>query len=68
MIAGEFQLGDDFPPVDFATWRKAAEASLKGIPFERKLISQSHAWGNELRSGEGVRPLPGQECTCDCRP
>lgn len=54
MIARDFQLGDDFPPVDFATWRKAAEAGLKGISFEKKLISHTH-------EGIDLQPLYTEE-------
>ncbi len=53
-IAKEFQLGDDFPPVDFATWRQAAEAGLKGVPFEKKLISHTH-------EGIDLQPLYTEE-------
>ena len=48
MIAREFQLGEDFPPVSYAAWKKAAEADLKGVPFEKKLISRTHE-GIELQ-------------------
>src|SRR5271166_5399219 len=42
MIAKEFSLGNDFPRIDYATWRKAVEAELKGVAFEKKMISQTY--------------------------
>ena len=42
MITREFQLGDEFPPVDYATWKKAAQADLKGVPFDNKLIGHTY--------------------------
>jgi methylmalonyl-CoA mutase len=33
---------DEFPPTDSAAWRAAAEASLKGAPFDRKLLTRTH--------------------------
>jgi len=42
MIAKEFALGNDFPRIDYATWRKAVEAELKGAPFEKKMVSRTY--------------------------
>ena len=42
MIAKEFALGDDFPKIDYAMWRKAVEADLKGTPFEQKMVSHTY--------------------------
>jgi len=42
MIAKEFSLGSDFPRIDYSTWRKAVEATLKGAPFEKKMISRTY--------------------------
>ncbi len=42
MIAKEFVLGNDFPRIDYATWRKAVEADLKGAPFEKKMFSHTY--------------------------
>ncbi len=33
---------DDFPPVDYETWRASVQAELKGAPFERKLVSHTY--------------------------
>ena len=30
-----------FPAHDYATWRKAAEETLKGVPFEKRLVSRT---------------------------
>lgn len=54
MIAREFQLGDDFPPVAYETWKKLAEADLKGVPFEKKLIGRTH-------EGIDLQPLYTEE-------
>ena len=42
MIAKEFSLGNDFPRIDYSTWRKDVEAMLKGAPFEKKLVSHTY--------------------------
>ena len=42
MIAKEFTLGNDFPKIDYATWRKAVEAELKGGPFDKKMVSHTY--------------------------
>jgi len=47
-IAKEFQLGSDFPTVDYATWRRQVEAELKGAPFEKRIFSRSYE-GVELK-------------------
>lgn len=33
---------DDFPATTYEEWRAAAEESLKGAPFEKKLITRTH--------------------------
>ncbi|EMI44668.1 methylmalonyl-CoA mutase subunit beta [Rhodopirellula sp. SWK7] len=38
----ELTIADDFPPVDYDTWRATVEADLKGAPFERKLVSHTY--------------------------
>jgi len=40
---------DEFPPATSEEWRKAAEESLKGAPFDKKLITQTP---------EGIRLQP----------
>ena len=42
MIAKEFALGNDFPRIDYSTWRKAVEADLKGAPFDKKMVSRTY--------------------------
>lgn len=49
MISNELLREDVFPSVDYATWKKAAEADLKGVPFDKKLIGQTY---------EGIDLLP----------
>jgi len=41
MLAPEFTLGDDFPPVGYDAWRALAEADLGGAPFEQKLVTHT---------------------------
>lgn len=33
---------DEFPAASYAEWRAAAEESLKGAPFEKKLLTKTH--------------------------
>ncbi len=42
MLAPEFTLKDDFPPVRYEDWRPLAEADLEGMPFEVKLVTHTY--------------------------
>jgi len=42
MLAKEFSLGDDFPKIDYETWRKGVEGELKGSSFDKKMISHTY--------------------------
>ena len=42
MLAPEFSLRDDFPPVSYDEWRTLAEADLEGASFERKLVTHTY--------------------------
>ncbi|SMP67454.1 methylmalonyl-CoA mutase [Neorhodopirellula lusitana] len=42
MTETSFKISDDFPPVEYQTWRDSVEADLKGVPFERKLVSHTY--------------------------
>jgi methylmalonyl-CoA mutase len=42
MLAPEFTLDDDFPPVRYEEWRTLAEADLEGAPFEQKLVTHTY--------------------------
>jgi methylmalonyl-CoA mutase len=42
MLAPEFSLGADFPPVPYEQWRAQAEADLEGAPFEQKLVTHTY--------------------------
>lgn len=33
---------DEFPPASYEQWRAAAEESLKGAPFDKKLVTRTH--------------------------
>lgn len=47
-IEKEFQLGSDFPKIDYAMWHKQVEAELKGAPFAKRMISRGYE-GIELQ-------------------
>jgi methylmalonyl-CoA mutase len=42
MLAPEFILQDDFPPISYQAWRSLAEADLEGAPFEQKLVTHTY--------------------------
>ena len=42
MLAPEFSLRDDFPPVGYDEWRALAEADLDGASFEQKLVTHTY--------------------------
>ncbi len=42
MLAPEFSLEEDFPPVTYEQWRALAEADLNGAPFEQKLVTRTY--------------------------
>ncbi len=42
MLAPEFSLQDDFPPVSYDEWRALAEADLAGAAFEQKLVTHTY--------------------------
>lgn len=36
------RLQGDFPPPTYADWRKIVDAELKGVPFEKKLVTRTY--------------------------
>jgi methylmalonyl-CoA mutase len=42
MVDQTFSIQEDFPPVPYDQWRELAEASLKGAPFEKKLVTHTY--------------------------
>jgi methylmalonyl-CoA mutase len=42
MIEKELNILDDFPPVSYDVWKAQAEADLKGVPFEKKMITHTY--------------------------
>lgn len=42
MLAPEFSLQDDFPPMSYEAWRSLAEADLEGASFEQKLVTHTY--------------------------
>ncbi|TWU42873.1 methylmalonyl-CoA mutase family protein [Novipirellula artificiosorum] len=42
MSSSKLSVKDDFPPVDYETWRSTVEATLHGAPFEKKLVSHTY--------------------------
>lgn len=39
---GQLTIQDDFPAVDYETWKAVAERDLRGAPFEKKLITHTY--------------------------
>ncbi len=50
MLPEQFTIGEAFEPVDVETWRAVVEKDLRGVPFEKKLISHTY-------EGIDVQPL-----------
>lgn len=42
MIEKELKILNDFPPVSYDAWKAQAVADLKGVPFERKMITHTY--------------------------
>ncbi len=59
MLAPEFAIKDDFPPADYAEWRKLAEADLNGASFEQKLVTQTYE-GINVQPVYTRRDWPGE--------
>jgi methylmalonyl-CoA mutase len=59
MLAPEFTLRDDFPPVDYDAWRPLAEADLEGASFEQKLVTHTYE-GIDLQPVYTRRDRPGE--------
>ena len=45
---------EEFPATSYDEWRKAAEESLKGAPFDKKLITRTH-------EGISLQPIYNKE-------
>ena len=41
-LSNELHVLDDFPAVSYETWKAKATADLKGVPFEKKLITHTY--------------------------
>ena len=41
----KFNLQNDFPETPYEEWKKTAEKDLKGVPFEKKLITKNYRSG-----------------------
>lgn len=48
MPSSESLLLKDFPPVSYEQWRQTVEADLRGVPFEKKLVTRTYE-GIELQ-------------------
>ena len=59
-IAKEFQLGSDFPRIDYPTWQKQVEVELKGAPFARRMISSTY-------EGISLQPIYTEEIYATAR-
>ena len=42
MVDTKLSIQEDFPPVSYDQWRKLVEDSLKGAPFEKKLVARTY--------------------------
>ena len=42
MIEKELNILNDFPPVSYDAWKAQAVADLKGVPFEKKMITHTY--------------------------
>jgi methylmalonyl-CoA mutase len=68
MLAPEFTLRDDFPPIRYEEWRPLAEADLEGASFEQKLVTHTYegidiqpVYSRHDRPGDGDPDgFPGQ--------
>jgi methylmalonyl-CoA mutase len=74
MLASEFTLGDDFPPVDYDEWRALAEADLQGALFEQKLVTHTYegidiqpVYTQRDQPGGSDRPVGAVQTGCDLR-
>lgn len=59
MLAPEFALGDDFPPISYDAWRSLAEADLEGASFEQKLVTHTYE-GIDVQPVYTRRDWPGE--------
>jgi methylmalonyl-CoA mutase len=59
MLAPEFTLRDDFPPVSYDDWRPLAEADLQGASFEQKLVTHTYE-GLDIQPVYTRRDRPGE--------
>lgn len=41
-LSDKFDLQNDFPETPYEEWKKTAEKDLKGVPFEKKLITKTY--------------------------
>src|SRR5215831_12149392 len=41
MIEKELTIAAEFPPVSYEQWRASVEGELKGVPFEKKLVTKT---------------------------
>src|SRR6516225_2907377 len=60
MLAPEFTLRDDFPPVGYDAWRPLAEADLEGASFEQKLVTHIYE-GIDIQPVYTRRDRPGED-------
>jgi len=53
----------DFPPVDYETWKKKAETDLRGVPFDKKLLTPTPEGVTlkPLYTGEDAEGLPAAD-------
>ena len=54
MIEKELNIPEDFPPASYDAWKAQVEADLKGVPFEKKMITHTY-------EGIDIQPIYSQE-------
>jgi methylmalonyl-CoA mutase len=59
MLAREFTIRDDFPPVTYEAWRSLVEADLNGAPFEKKLVTHTYE-GIDIQPIYTRKNFPGE--------
>jgi methylmalonyl-CoA mutase len=59
MLASEFTVRDDFPPISYDKWRALVEADLNGAPFEKKLVTHTYE-GIDIQPIYSRSDFPGE--------
>ena len=61
-LPSEFSVEDDFPPIEYDSWRELVDQALGGAPFEKKLVSRTY-------DGLNIQPIySGRDVSGDADP